>query len=171
MLEMPYLRTLSVVLAAIAVPVPSPVEAGEVGLHTRDLKTDAQHARARRVPILLLFSADYCTYCVRLVEEFLSPMQRSGEYDTRVLIREVKIDDYGFVRDFSGNRVLVLRNWTTGTTSASCRPFCYWTPKAKSSQNASWDLESWSFSAFTWTTRSLSLWRSLGNRNLRNDRV
>ena len=65
-----------------------------------DLYRDGRLAEEQRIPVMLLFSADYCEYCTRLMEEFLIPMHRSGEYHDRVLIRELKIDSYIAVRDF-----------------------------------------------------------------------
>ena len=100
-----YARMLGLLLVAGALFAPMPGGAMVSGFQTEDLQADARRARAQGVPILLLFSADYCTYCDRLMEEFLEPMRRSGEYDDRVLIREVKIDDYGSMTDFDGARV------------------------------------------------------------------
>ena len=67
---------------------------------SHDLYQDAQLAKEQRLPVLLLFSADYCGFCTRLMEEFLAPMHRSGDYRNKVLIRELKIDSYTAVRDF-----------------------------------------------------------------------
>ncbi len=61
----------------------------------------------KRLPILLMFSASHCTYCVRLEEEFLKPMLRSGDYDDKVLIRKIRIDSYGDIHDFDGQRISV----------------------------------------------------------------
>lgn len=70
-----------------------------------DFQTIGNKADSRRMPILLMFSAEHCTYCQRLEEDFLKPMLRSGEYDDKVLIRKVKIDSFGKLRDFEGNKV------------------------------------------------------------------
>ncbi len=67
-----------------------------------DLSRDARLSEEKGLPMLVLFSADYCRYCTRLSEEFLVPMQRSGEYRDRVLIREIRIDNYATLRDFEG---------------------------------------------------------------------
>ena len=72
---------------------------------TSDLAADGRLARELGVAILLLFGADYCSYCTRLIEEFLDPMRRSGDYDDLILIREVKIDGYRSLRDFGGRQV------------------------------------------------------------------
>ncbi len=67
---------------------------------SHDLYRDARLSEHNRLPVLLLFSADYCGFCARVMEEFLIPMHRSGEYRDKVLIRELKIDGYESVRDF-----------------------------------------------------------------------
>lgn len=73
----------------------------------RDFTRLASASDERRLPILLMFSANYCSYCVRLEEEFLKPMLRSGEYGDKVLIRKLKIDGSGSVRDFDGRQIAV----------------------------------------------------------------
>jgi thioredoxin-related protein len=102
---MPYSRIAPILAAAWVLLVPAAVGVPLDRFQTDDLAADGRRARDRGVPILLLFSADYCTYCARLMEEFLEPMDRSGEYDDNILIREVKIDSYRNVVDFAGRRV------------------------------------------------------------------
>jgi len=72
-----------------------------------DFSALAEVSEQKRLPILLMFSASHCTYCVRLEEEFLKPMLRSGDYDDKVLIRKIRIDSYDKVRDFDGKRIAV----------------------------------------------------------------
>lgn len=74
-------------------------------IEAKDLSSVGEQAHDKRMPILLMFSAEHCTYCERLEEDFLKPMLRSGDYTDKVLIRKVKIDGYDKVRDFEGNRV------------------------------------------------------------------
>ena len=73
----------------------------------RDFTRVAGHSDEKRLPILLMFSAEHCSYCERLEEDFLKPMLRSGDYADKVLIRKVKIDGYGTVRDFDGKQVSI----------------------------------------------------------------
>jgi len=91
-------------LATVLFPakVPAPVHDG---FTTYDLHRDGELSRERHLPVLLLFSADYCGFCARLTEEFLQPMRISGEYDDKVLIREVKIDSHRSMRDFQNRTV------------------------------------------------------------------
>jgi thioredoxin-related protein len=57
-----------------------------------DLQSDGRQSRQQRIPLLLVFTAENCLYCHRLKKAFLLPMERSGDYTTRVLIREVPHD-------------------------------------------------------------------------------
>ncbi len=75
----------------------------EEAFSSHDLYRDARLAEDRRQPVLLLFSADYCGFCTRVLQEFLLPMHRSGEYRDKVLIRELKIDSDTTIRDFENH--------------------------------------------------------------------
>ena len=70
-----------------------------------DLYQDAQLAKQKAVPIVVMFSQDGCAYCGIVREQFLKPMLRSGDYDNKALIREVKIDSFEDVRNFDGKRI------------------------------------------------------------------
>ncbi|VAW91379.1 hypothetical protein MNBD_GAMMA23-1057 [hydrothermal vent metagenome] len=70
-----------------------------------DLYQDAQLAREKGVPIVVMFSQDGCGYCGIIREQFLKPMLRSGDYKNKAIIREVKIDTFEDVRDFNGKQV------------------------------------------------------------------
>ncbi len=67
-----------------------------------DLQAAAREADEREIPILLSFSAHYCGYCDLLEEEFLQPMLISGDYEDKVLIGKILIDDEQRIRDFTG---------------------------------------------------------------------
>lgn len=79
----------------------APLQAVEVPV-TTDLQADAQLAAERRVPLMVVVAADYCSFCKLLAEEFLKPMLLSGDYTDKVVIRELRIDSGGQVRDFDG---------------------------------------------------------------------
>jgi len=53
--------------------------------------------------ILLEMTATHCEYCILLEEEVLKPMLRSGDYDNKVLIRQLKIDSNLNITDFDGS--------------------------------------------------------------------
>ena len=67
-----------------------------------DLQTEALTMRANRIPMLLLISQEHCPFCVQIKSEILNPMIRSGDYDERVMIREIFIDLGTTVTNFSG---------------------------------------------------------------------
>lgn len=68
----------------------------------KDLRALAAEAADRDVVILLAISQEHCGYCVRLKEEILQPMEVSGDYVDRVLIRELLIDRWETAIDFDG---------------------------------------------------------------------
>jgi len=55
--------------------------------------------------LLLMFHAEHCPYCTLMDEEILSPMVKSGEYDKRIYIRKLQIDEARDIKDFKGNTV------------------------------------------------------------------
>lgn len=67
-----------------------------------NLLADAAEARDKQVPILLFFSMEHCPFCIEVEEDYLKPILRNAEYDDKVIIRKVKIDDSKFVHDFAG---------------------------------------------------------------------
>jgi len=74
-----------------------------------NLQEDGRRAIARQLPILLAFSADDCSYCELLEEDFLQPMLLSGEYQDRVIIRKLILDNGSYVMDFSGRQTEATR--------------------------------------------------------------
>lgn len=70
-----------------------------------NLQADGQLARNRQVPLLIMFAMQDCPYCVVVREEFLNPMLISGDYDNKVVIREIHTDSYLKLRDFNGKPV------------------------------------------------------------------
>lgn len=71
----------------------------------RDLQADAEVAREKQLPILVLFSSSSCGYCTIVREDFLEPMLKNAAYRDKVIIRIVSIDDGGSLRDFNGNKL------------------------------------------------------------------
>jgi len=67
-----------------------------------DFHGEAVVAKKSRLPILVMFGADDCSYCEKLEAEILNPMYISGDYHDKVIIRKMMIDDYDSVRDFKG---------------------------------------------------------------------
>ncbi len=56
-------------------------------------------------PIMILFSADDCSYCEQLKTELINPMLQQGELEKQALVREFNIDQGGKVTDFDGERI------------------------------------------------------------------
>ncbi|MCW8918168.1 MAG: thioredoxin fold domain-containing protein [Gammaproteobacteria bacterium] len=63
----------------------------------------------QRLPLVLMLSSSHCGYCVRVEQEFLGPMQISGYYAGRALIRKLTIDHGNLVVDFDGQRIEASR--------------------------------------------------------------
>lgn len=72
---------------------------------TEDLYAAGRLAEQRDLPMLVVFSAEHCTYCELLDREILEPMLLSGDYTDKVLIRKIELDGHGEIRDFSGDPV------------------------------------------------------------------
>jgi thioredoxin-related protein len=72
---------------------------------TSDLHADAKLAAARQLPIMLVFTASDCSYCDVLEHEILRPMLISGDYDDKVIIRKIVIDEQPSIRDFRGRSI------------------------------------------------------------------
>lgn len=72
---------------------------------SNSLAADARLAKDRALPIMVLFVASDCPYCVLLEEEFIKPMLRSGEYGNKVIIRQLDISTGADLEDFSGLQV------------------------------------------------------------------
>lgn len=67
-----------------------------------NLVADGTEASKKRVPVLLFFSMKHCPYCREVEEDFLKPMLRNSDYDGKVVIRKIRMDSVGDMRDFKG---------------------------------------------------------------------
>ncbi|MCU7919368.1 MAG: thioredoxin fold domain-containing protein [Candidatus Thiodiazotropha sp. (ex Epidulcina cf. delphinae)] len=76
----------------------------EPPLTTTDWSDTSAIARKRHSPILVVFGADECGYCVRLMEEVIEPL--SLQSDRKLpLIREFDIYSSGKITDFNGDPI------------------------------------------------------------------
>ncbi len=91
---------LSLLLAAC-----TPLLAEPVIHEFEDLQQVGERAAEGNAPLLVMFSMDFCGYCVRMEEEYLKPMLRSGDYADKVVIGKLKIDRFAPLRDFDGSEV------------------------------------------------------------------
>jgi len=58
--------------------------------------------KQKSLGLVLMLHAEHCPYCALMENEILSPMVKSGEYDSRVVLRKLQIDEARDVKDFSG---------------------------------------------------------------------
>lgn len=72
-----------------------------------DFAADARLAARRRLPLMVVFTADGCSYCELLEDDFVKPMLISGDYTNKVIIRRVNIDGFAPLRDFNGKTISV----------------------------------------------------------------
>ena len=71
----------------------------------KNLQADGRLANEKRVPIMVMFSSEDCPHCHAVIEEFLEPMIKSGEYVDNVIIRKLEIDGSDIITDFHGKRM------------------------------------------------------------------
>lgn len=101
-----YIIIKSTLISLLFAAVSTAFAAGDVKVvEVKDFAAIGKQADQERLPIMLMFSASGCTYCEKLEEDFLKPMLRSGDYRDKVMIRKMRIDGYGKVRDFEGKQV------------------------------------------------------------------
>ncbi len=67
-----------------------------------DLRREADLMRADKLVLVLEFASEDCPYCRKLERLFLVPMQRNKEYDGKILIRSISMNDSDSVIDFDG---------------------------------------------------------------------
>ena len=70
-----------------------------------DWAQEATAALSNGTPIMLVFTANECSYCERLKRELLEPLMQSGALDASVRLRQFNINRGGKITDFDGERV------------------------------------------------------------------
>ena len=85
-------------IAACAAPCVEEVE---------DLQALGKDAESQSLAILLEFAIADCEYCEFVEEDVLKPMLKSGDYRQKVLIRRLRFDTGGKLKNFSGASVPV----------------------------------------------------------------
>lgn len=73
----------------------------------RDLYRIGMDAQQQQIPVLIMFSAEHCGYCVKAENEFLKPMVISGEYVDKVIMVQIRADSSLPIVDFDGKEVSV----------------------------------------------------------------
>ena len=79
--------------------------ASEVIPKANNLQKDGINALEKGIPVLLEFSMHGCAFCEEIEAEVLRPMLISGDYDHKVLVRNVKIDEDHEIIDFNGKSI------------------------------------------------------------------
>ena len=74
-----------------------------------DLQRDGAYALQQHLPILLAFSADECSYCEMLEQDFLEPMLLGGDYRDKIIIRKLILDNGSSTIDFNGKAIDATR--------------------------------------------------------------
>jgi thioredoxin-related protein len=70
-----------------------------------DLRQEAEVMRAGKLLLVLEFAREDCPYCHKLERLFLLPMQRNADYDDKILVRSISLDDNEILIDFAGRSV------------------------------------------------------------------
>ncbi len=74
-----------------------------------DLQRDGAYALQQHLPILLAFSADECSYCEMLEQDFLEPMLLGGDYRDKIIIRKLILDNGSSAIGFNGKAIDATR--------------------------------------------------------------
>lgn len=102
------LTTLVAFAAVLAVPAVRADQAPRVHIpDASNFALDGRVAEQRQLPLMVVFTSEYCSYCQELEADFIRPMIISGDYTDKVIIRRVQLDGYGPLRDFDGSDISV----------------------------------------------------------------
>ena len=67
-----------------------------------DLGRLKQQIISSHLPVLIMFSTEDCEYCAMVRKHYLLPMIHSGKYKTKILFRELFIEDFSYLRNEKG---------------------------------------------------------------------
>jgi thioredoxin-related protein len=70
-----------------------------------DLQADGHISQSKKIPVMIMFVADNCPFCITAKQDFIHPMIKSGDYDDKVIIRFIEIDGTDTMIDFQGNQI------------------------------------------------------------------
>jgi thioredoxin-related protein len=74
-------------------------------IQVQDLREEARLAKSEGLILVLEISSASCPYCRKIEKLFLLPMQRNAEYDDKILIRSVSLDEFETLVDFEGESI------------------------------------------------------------------
>jgi hypothetical protein len=73
----------------------------EIGVPVaRDLQKDAELAKKKNGVVLVMFAGEHCSYCETVLNEFLIPMSRNADYQSKLVMRKVELSSYQPMKDF-----------------------------------------------------------------------
>lgn len=67
-----------------------------------DLSDNARIAKKHHKVMILYFAASYCSYCEALNTDVIHPMRINRDYQDKVVIKEILLDGFTVIKDFSG---------------------------------------------------------------------
>lgn len=80
-------------------------EPGEL-IEEKNFQALSVEMQKQKLPLLLMLHADYCDYCRQLKKLYLEPMERSGDYTGRILLRQLDIHSGRKITGFGGQVML-----------------------------------------------------------------
>ncbi len=72
--------------------------------YLQSLQQVAAIARARGVPILVVFCSFWCQHCDVLEQQVLQPMMLNDKYRERILLKKLEVDDDSTITGFDGTQ-------------------------------------------------------------------
>lgn len=99
------LPTIAAVIFSFQCFYPQAVAGGVSIPKAINLQKDGLLAQEKGIPILLEFTMRGCSFCEEVEEEVLRPMLISGDYDNKVMVRNVLIDEETQITDFNGQTI------------------------------------------------------------------
>ncbi len=67
---------------------------------------DAKLSQQQHKPIFLYVSSTDCIYCKRLEKDIIGPMLKNGEYEKKIIMRKINLEDNDPIIDFNGKMIL-----------------------------------------------------------------
>jgi len=67
-----------------------------------DFQALGELMKEKSLGLVLMLHAEHCPYCALMEDEILSPMVISGEYDNRIVLRKLQIDEARDIKNFTG---------------------------------------------------------------------
>lgn len=71
----------------------------------KDMGKLKQQAAQADLPIVLLFTAEDCTYCDAMRQQYLIPMSHTAKYAELALFRQLYVESFSFLRNEDGELV------------------------------------------------------------------